>query len=588
MRFRPEILTLIVLVISGCAAPTLENSSDSATGFKGPVDHTPLWSPLKAAKELQTAIASTDRDKLDRILDEADAVNAAWEEDLRYWQLLGAAQLAYADILVASNEGTSAGGLVQGMYLDAGEAFEKAVAMELLPSNWEPITSLPAPHLGLMFSRRAAMNPAGAWQAAASLLEAKQDISPSASLAIGQVGLEWTVACIQAGDPVPAAARKAEELLRSLIEKGHDSAVIPLADLYTWQGLSAPAREVLIKRLCQAWSEGAQSRLKNLDAENAHTYATSMERVCDALPADPAVLWYLGEARWLQSLAARSEANGPLTHEALDRAEECFLASAAHEPGFAESCRTWLHLVRTARGWALREEGRIEEAAEAFINALAADPISLEAEATTATLRLGIAAAAQDLGAASADGPTPGPPAGASPIFLQVETFLSKVVALRGDVPDWWNNLGLVRREMGVERDKSGDPSAASDYFKGSWDAYSRCVELAPEDTRLVNDRALIAVYYLDEHWELAERELHRAIEMGTRQLAELNPDIPELEQRDLDEAVGDAWENLAYLDVIRRGRIDRAPKYLEESVKHYPFEGRYGVMKVRQQMEKK
>ncbi len=225
----------------------------------------------------------------------------------------------------------------------------------------------------------------------------------------------------------------------------------------------------------------------------------------------------------------------------------------------------------------------MNEAAEAFLAALAADPGSLETEAGTATLRLGISAAAQDLGAAAADGP---PPPGVSPVFARVESYLSKVVLLRGDVADWWNNLGLLRREMGVKRDAAGAAAAAHHWFQKSWDAYSRCVELADDDTRLVNDRALIAVYYLDQHWELAERELHRAITMGTRQLAEMGPNVPEREHRDLDEAVGDAWENLAYLDVIRRGRMDRAVGFLEESVQHFPFEARSGVARIRKQME--
>ena len=56
-------------------------------------------------------------------------------------------------------------------------------------------------------------------------------------------------------------------------------------------------------------------------------------------------------------------------------------------------------------------------------------------------------------------------------------------------------------------------------------------------------------------------------------------------EKQDLDEAIGDAWENLAYLDVIRRQRVDRAETYLQKSSSHYPYDQRSGVLRIRQAM---
>ena len=109
---------------------------------------------------------------------------------------------------------------------------------------------------------------------------------------------------------------------------------------------------------------------------------------------------------------------------------------------------------------------------------------------------------------------------------------------------------------------------------------------MAPTDARLVNDHALIAVYYLDEHWDEAEQELHRAIRLGTQQLSEMGDDVPDKERQNLDEAVGDAWENLAYLDVMRRKKTDRAESFLSESLKHFPYENRNGVILIRKSLE--
>ncbi|NQU48956.1 MAG: hypothetical protein HQ519_09950, partial [Planctomycetes bacterium] len=232
----------------------------------------------------------------------------------------------------------------------------------------------------------------------------------------------------------------------------------------------------------------------------------------------------------------------------------------------------WLHLVHTAHGWVYWLEGSIDDAATAFLAALEADPDRLEAEANAESLRLGIY---------SVEG------------YFFEESRLDKILAFHSrlfktysDNPDWTNNYAFACRDLGVAKAQLGEAEEATKLFQDSWMAYSRTVELAPLDVRLVNDRALISVYYLDEHWDEAERELHRALLLGAEQQQQLAADVPDRERRLLDEAIGDAWENLAYLEVIRRKRIGRSEEFLAESIKHFPFQNRGGVARIRQAIE--
>ena len=104
----------------------------------------------------------------------------------------------------------------------------------------------------------------------------------------------------------------------------------------------------------------------------------------------------------------------------------------------------------------------------------------------------------------------------------------------------------------------------AMELMRRSWTAYERAAELAPEDVRIVNDAALVLVYYLHEDLERAERWLLRCVELGGAQLeakraalaVEAVPErAAELESEldPLQEAWGDAHQNLGVLYWLHR-----------------------------------
>jgi hypothetical protein len=62
--------------------------------------------------------------------------------------------------------------------------------------------------------------------------------------------------------------------------------------------------------------------------------------------------------------------------------------------------------------------------------------------------------------------------------------------------------------------------------------------------------------------------------------------DVPKTEHEYFDMAVGDAWENLAFLNLIRRGEIGDSETYIKNSLKHFPFDKRSGIPPLQAKLE--
>jgi hypothetical protein len=139
--------------------------------------------------------------------------------------------------------------------------------------------------------------------------------------------------------------------------------------------------------------------------------------------------------------------------------------------------------------------------------------------------------------------------------------------------PGAWNNLGFLLREEGSRA--AGDATVggkgaseeATRLFRDSWAAYLEAVRLAPDDARIVNDAALIQVYHLRDELDRAETMLRDAIRIGEAQLAEMGPDPPEARRFPVAQAVGDAWQNLAYLYYHVRPDPSRVKECVENSI---------------------
>ncbi len=121
-------------------------------------------------------------------------------------------------------------------------------------------------------------------------------------------------------------------------------------------------------------------------------------------------------------------------------------------------------------------------------------------------------------------------------------------LARRFDDADWWNNHAFFCRETGQ--------------YEQSFAAYERCIALAPDNARYVNDTALILLYHLDRDLDRAEQLFRRAIALARHALD--NPFLDDAARDGHLLACTDAMLNLSLL-LARSGRLDQAATQLDE-----------------------
>lgn len=575
MSFRPEFHSLALLGLlvglGACSGAHPESTAPEPANL--PIPDETVVEEVPEVEE--AAVLDLDALALTAQTDPSGALNTMDEllgehaENADLWMLFGQTTLALFSQKQA--QGTLSPGLASDLIDDALNAYEMA-----LRTGADREEGL----LGLVNSYRTQGDAGAAWDAALGLydqysprLEAGEPVGTTALVAVGRAGLDISVAAIQVGETAPANVYMAVLSLESAVQAGAPEAVLPLSDLHAWLGNPRAAIDVLAAGLHTNPNDLAlYGRLQNLGAGNRNQQVAVLQQLRTDVPGQATTLWYLGEALYLQGRETRAAADYMKAIDCWNAAEEAFQQAMSLEPTYETTCRDWLHLVRTQRGWTLRDEGRLADAAACLVNTLEAEPTRLEPESSPHSLRLAIDAITSDYFSANR--------------LKDARNFLRRVCAIHDDNSDWTNNLGFFCRDLGVEAAMAGDTALAQQYFEESWEAYSRTVELSPDEARLVNDRALIAVYYLDEHWELAEQELHRAIALGEKTLAEMGPDVPETEREYFDMAVGDAWENLAFLYLNRYEEIGDSETYIKNSLKHFPFDQRDGIPPLQQKLE--
>jgi tetratricopeptide (TPR) repeat protein len=123
----------------------------------------------------------------------------------------------------------------------------------------------------------------------------------------------------------------------------------------------------------------------------------------------------------------------------------------------------------------------------------------------------------------------------------------------------------LMRAAQGAEEEDQDLEAKALEVMGRSWTAYREAARLLPEDVRVVNDTGLVMTYYLRTDPEEAERLLLSAIEHGAVQVPkmELEPQA----QAQLEEAWGDAHQNMAILELTLRGNAGAAKDWLQKSL---------------------
>jgi tetratricopeptide (TPR) repeat protein len=223
-------------------------------------------------------------------------------------------------------------------------------------------------------------------------------------------------------------------------------------------------------------------------------------------------------------------------------AKAAFRASRTIEKDYAQDARNMEMQALAYEGFAFLELGAFDEAEASFLRVL-------EEQGDHATARSGLDLLGGRLYSAYE--------AGDRKYFRRVTTVVT-------DRADWWNNLGFFARD--------------TKEYETAYEAYSRAVDLEPDNPRILNDCALILIYHLERDLDLAEDLCARARTSG----AEAYESSTEENARDeAFSAMTDALLNLARLRYDQQ-RLDECATTLDELLDLHPARPDALMLKVR------
>ena len=561
MSFRHNITAILL-----CAAMGLFASC--ATSEKTHADSTPAALAWERVVSLDADVVNDPERALNTLDDLIYGENPEIAKDVQLNIYFGQASLNLLEQRQAA--GALGPALAADLLTNAKESFSLATRSQ--QSEYHPAASR-----GLARTQQRQGGFVNAWEFALSWHEmAHNDFDLDDHLLFGEIGLSRLAYQQRTyGASEMAAPHLAIESLEAAIaiDASLYNSRIKLADFHTWQQRQQMAATVLKEAITAAPDYGvAYQRLKTLCLGDRNLHTATLKELCSTVASPGTVLWYYGEALYLQARDARVASDFVKAMTALDQSQQAFEESAALDANFESSCRAWISIVKTQRVWMLRDEGNIDAAIAAAFEVMDYNPSALQDPLEDQSLANAIDYLIADIYSGGD--------------MRKAIDLLRKVCSVDDTVALFVNNLGLFTRDLAGSLSRRGQDDEADQLYQESWDVYSRLVELRPEHPRSVNDRALIAVYYLDEHHEFAVQELHRVISIGEVLLSEMDENVPEEEHRSVDEAVGDAYENLAYYQVFRLNQVGNAEKLLKASSTHYPFKERDGVIMIRKKLE--
>lgn len=257
----------------------------------------------------------------------------------------------------------------------------------------------------------------------------------------------------------------------------------------------------------------------------------------------------------------------------LDQARKAFTDSMQQNASYRDSCEQWTAMCLGKKGNIAFFAKDLANAEKWLLEAARMRPDRIgEDLGLSETTKLGILRVADSYYRARDLGKT--------------EALYRAASNLANDDLDLLNNAGLFARDWGNQLERDGKKKEAMEMYEQSYKAYSRAQQLDPKNVRLRNDCALIAIYHLDRDWELSKRLLDAAIVDGDRQLKD-NPPAERGELQNLEEAVGDCYENLALWHIKHSKDGAAAKAAAEASTKYHPGARRPGARRHLQEAER-
>lgn len=290
--------------------------------------------------------------------------------------------------------------------------------------------------------------------------------------------------------------------------------------------------------------------------------------------------WHQGRAIYFRADRLRAQGNFQTAMEGYQKADAVFAEYGAMVPADRGNSDQWRALCNLSRARVALDMGDLKTAVAEILLAAERSPAATSYQDGAPTLYdsfrehfTGVAFAVHVALSESGDD-----------ALARTLTFDEQLLRRCPDRWSWaYNNAALAARDLGVAKAAAGDTTAAKELWQRSYGHYRKAMAMAPDDARTVNDTALMLVYHLERDYDEAEALFRRAIELGQAKLAALPGDTERSQREALEEAVGDAWQNLAvlYKERLQRPFADYRA-FCEESVKLFPYARREAAAMLR------
>jgi hypothetical protein len=467
----------------------------------------------------------------------------------------------------AAARGGSAG-QIDGLYADARAHLQKAVELD-----GEPIE----PRLLLARANYASGEYVNAAKIAAALLNhissrggTTDDLLAEAHRLRAQAGYKVFVAAKEREQDDQDELSAARNSFRALDSMNRVDASLRTqwSVMERWAGNNSGALEILVRALARQPDD--QKLLDELvsTARSTGQSALAGSRLADR--KDALGVWYRGVARYDSTFQAPTAGHAQDAIEVLDGAIADFRASAEQNASYQPSCRTYIASCQAMQGFHALDAGR-HAAAEPYF--LAAAQTAPERATTKLSGERSVKTGIELIVHHHYTGKN---------LQAAIKT-LQKACAVLPDDPGLANNLGLFARDQGnaLER-QGGDKAAATQLYEVSYQAYKNAVRLEPESIRQKNDLIVILLYHLHRELDWAKQTLEECAVAGRKQLEDAAPDDPQ-ELQDLQETVGDCYQNLGYYHLNFSKDREAARENLQTSLKFHPFAQRASTRLLRQ-----
>ncbi len=297
----------------------------------------------------------------------------------------------------------------------------------------------------------------------------------------------------------------------------------------------------------------------------------------------PVLHWYLGRAQVSLGDSYRTGSRWADATAAYVNAAETYREYLAVMPMHRENTSHWIAVCHLSAGRVLIHTNKLEAARAHYEKAYAAYPKVADLDEQGAPM------VRDDLGDFYLNGlyqigralTVSSTPAALEKSLDHYEWAIAKHPDKYGSI---YNNAGLSARDLGVAIEQSAkEPGLtnsererrtkkAMELWEKSYRYYQKAVLLSPSDPRIVNDCGLMLIYHLHRDHDTAKKLFDRAIAIGQPKIDELPDDADEKLRNDLEEAVGDAWQNIAIMMRNRGKPFEKYKPYLQKAIRYYPY----------------